>query len=398
MEFYDANFELPEAESFSEQNMTEFSMVSANANGNPDTDTTSDNETDSGELHSEFELNGLDNFESKLVSLLAFTSLPSNIISSDGLKTPPPCDKLNSAGSVAVPPSPSTTLPEEGSLTRSESPTEADSGEESCPSIVEPTCCDNSLSATSGAAAAAAAMFLNRISSGTSSKASIRTLPAVTCSGTTDVLAVPTTVGAAIDSATFASVVRTTGDVDAKPTIATVKTQAPRTASSARRDEAAADSSAVKVSGKIQVETTTAQLGNLPVKSITHGKLAEALAKAGFAGDIDFLYLPVDLKSRVAKGNAIINLRTETAYERFRKIFDKANARSVFAGISALSCSKVLTVTPAQLQGKEANVRKLQHSSLLMSLLGERPEWLPLLFNVDGESMPMPVEDDGPLP
>jgi len=105
----------------------------------------------------------------------------------------------------------------------------------------------------------------------------------------------------------------------------------------------------------------------------------EVLAKAGVMQDVDFLYVPMDLKGKLSTGCIFINFRTEEAGEKFKGTFHGSAARE-FGGKGALE------VVAAPIQGRQANVQKLQRSGVLMSMLADKPAWLPRLF--DGEGTP----------
>jgi len=129
---------------------------------------------------------------------------------------------------------------------------------------------------------------------------------------------------------------------------------------------------------------TTVMLKNVP-RSYTREILAKRIDEAGFQGIFDFLYMPADFgkggRACHATGHAVINFRTQEARERFEVAFHKVSGKKAFPGAGG---AKVCDVSLAPAQGKDANVQKLQKSGLLMSLLAERPEWLPLLFDAEG--------------
>lgn len=130
---------------------------------------------------------------------------------------------------------------------------------------------------------------------------------------------------------------------------------------------------------------TTAMLRNIPNK-YDRDRLVEQLHKQGFKHDIDFLYLPIDFKNKCNVGYVFLNFKSTAGCMRFAKKFDGANALQLLPGYNS---SKVCEVSPARVQGRDANVRRLQ-SSPLMSQLINRPDWLPILFEA-GEPQAFPV-------
>jgi len=135
--------------------------------------------------------------------------------------------------------------------------------------------------------------------------------------------------------------------------------------------------------------TTTVLLRNLPQRC-SCSKLVDRLEEMGFRGDVDFVYVPVNLKSKCHMGEAFLNFRSEEATGRFTHIFHKASTKTAFPGFNG---SKPTEVTIAPIQGLEANVRKLQRSGLLLSMLASQPEWLPRIFDKDGCSVLFPAKE-----
>jgi len=142
------------------------------------------------------------------------------------------------------------------------------------------------------------------------------------------------------------------------------------------------------VPSQANVAVTTVTLQNVP-KKYTRDMVAARLEDAGFGGEFDFLYVPVDLKNKCNAGSVIVNFRTEEACERFSKDFHKARVKDKFPGSSG---SKVCEVTASQVQGKDANAQKVWKSGLLMSLLADKPEWLPGLYDEEGKAVASPPE------
>jgi len=74
---------------------------------------------------------------------------------------------------------------------------------------------------------------------------------------------------------------------------------------------------------------------------------------AGFSNQYDFLYLPIDFKTKRNLGYGFVNFTSVEAAHRFFRTFD--NTR-----LERYVTRKVLKVSPAVTQGLEDNVAKLQ--------------------------------------
>ncbi|CAK0892484.1 unnamed protein product [Prorocentrum cordatum] len=120
---------------------------------------------------------------------------------------------------------------------------------------------------------------------------------------------------------------------------------------------------------------------NIPNK-YTRQMLIDQLDSAGFLGEIDYLYLPIDFANRCNVGYCFCNLRTAAARKRFVASFDGVAAQSCLPGFNSY---KVCQVTKARWQGRVENVRRLRSSPELMAKLVQHPEWLPLLMTESGE-------------
>ena len=94
---------------------------------------------------------------------------------------------------------------------------------------------------------------------------------------------------------------------------------------------------------------TTVMLRNIPNK-YTRQMLIEQLYRAGFRGDIDYLYLPTDFANRCNVGYCFLNFRTAAARSRFGGTFDGVAAQSCLPGFNSY---KVCQVTRAKWQGRE---------------------------------------------
>jgi len=145
--------------------------------------------------------------------------------------------------------------------------------------------------------------------------------------------------------------------------------------------------------GKEEAPTdyTTVMLRNIPNK-YTREMLVKQLS-IDFYRQFDFMYLPIDFKNKCNVGYGFINFCTEEACERFVRDFNGVDVRKCLPGLNS---KKVVEVTPARVQGRLENVRRLRNSPVMNQLL-DHPEWMPLLFNSSGEEEPFPTPEQ-PLP
>lgn len=134
---------------------------------------------------------------------------------------------------------------------------------------------------------------------------------------------------------------------------------------------------------------TTVMLRNIPNK-YTRQMLIDQLHRAGFVGDIDYLYLPTDFANRCNVGYCFVNFRTSSARARFCSVFDSVAAQSCLPGFNSY---KVCQVTRAKWQGREENVRRLRSGPELMAQLAAHPDWLPLLLDESGNKEPFLCEE-----
>jgi len=138
------------------------------------------------------------------------------------------------------------------------------------------------------------------------------------------------------------------------------------------------------------VNYTTVMLRNIPNK-YTRQMLIDQLHRAGFRGDIDYLYLPTDFANRCNVGYCFVNLRSSIARQRFTNTFDGIAAQTCLPGFNSY---KVCQVTKAKLQGRDENIRRLKSGPELMAQLAAHPEWLPLLLDEAGSQEPFPCDDN----
>eukprot|EP00450_Noctiluca_scintillans_P030789 CAMPEP_0194550358 /NCGR_PEP_ID=MMETSP0253-20130528/95671_1 /TAXON_ID=2966 /ORGANISM="Noctiluca scintillans" /LENGTH=741 /DNA_ID=CAMNT_0039397797 /DNA_START=90 /DNA_END=2315 /DNA_ORIENTATION=+ len=128
-------------------------------------------------------------------------------------------------------------------------------------------------------------------------------------------------------------------------------------------------------------QVTTGEVRNIP-KHIKRDDFVDKLRAFGLLDDVDFLYLPVDIGKKCTTGKAIVNFKTAEAYGCFEQVFGNKRVSDLFSGARG---STLCEVSAAQSQGKQSNVAKIQHNGLLMDILAEKPQWLPLIFNQSGE-------------
>lgn len=106
-------------------------------------------------------------------------------------------------------------------------------------------------------------------------------------------------------------------------------------------------------------------------------------------GLFDFVYLPIDFKNKCNVGYAFINFRSIDACMTFVNRFNGVEVRKCLPGLIS---RKVTEVTPARVQGFEENVQRLRNSPVMREL-ASKPEWMPLIFDGNGEQMPFPAPE-----
>ena len=118
---------------------------------------------------------------------------------------------------------------------------------------------------------------------------------------------------------------------------------------------------------------------NIPNR-VTREELADEIMARMPAGSFDFLYLPIDFKSRAGFGYAFINGTGEAVVDLFVEQVHK----------SRLACTtgtytKPIEVTVARVQGFTANINRLISSPVLFSA---DEGSLPLIFNGSQQTVP----------
>jgi len=155
-----------------------------------------------------------------------------------------------------------------------------------------------------------------------------------------------------------------------------------------RRERTATWSHPTAKTSPLPFGSTTAMLRNIPNKYTRDG-LVERLHEAGYRGELDFIYLPIDFKNKCGVGYAFLNFRTPEACARFGGEYHLCNSRDKLPGYNS---KKVCEVSAARFQGCDENVRRLQASSVMAELIAN-PEWLPKLLDENGEDVDFPLTD-----
>mmetsp|Transcript_46800 Transcript_46800/g.85672 ORF Transcript_46800/g.85672 Transcript_46800/m.85672 type:complete len:442 (-) Transcript_46800:139-1464(-) len=127
---------------------------------------------------------------------------------------------------------------------------------------------------------------------------------------------------------------------------------------------------------------TTVMLRNIPNR-YTRDMLVNRLNEK-FEYEYDFVYLPIDFNSKCNVGYAFINFRSPQACQLFTQEFHNVRTKHCLPGFSS---QKICEVSPARVQGRDANMENLRDEKFIEKLV-ERPEWQPLFFNDDGIQVP----------
>jgi hypothetical protein len=126
---------------------------------------------------------------------------------------------------------------------------------------------------------------------------------------------------------------------------------------------------------------TTVMLRNMP-NNYSRTMLVELLDAEGFAGQYDFLYLPMDFQSRASLGYAFINFTSSDTAEAFWRVFD---GYSNWA-IPSRKMSGVSWSGPHQ--GLEAHIERYRNSPVMAESTPD--EYKPILFD-RGVRIPFPA-------
>jgi len=129
----------------------------------------------------------------------------------------------------------------------------------------------------------------------------------------------------------------------------------------------------------------TVMMRNIPNK-YTQKMLIDEVNEVGFNGTWDFLYLPIDRESGANKGYAFINfLRPDYAYA-FKRAFNGKQ-------MALFKSNKIVNVTPAAIQGFEAN---FEHFSRTRVNFGD-PDARPLFLRKVQKVQKLPQRASGQL-
>jgi hypothetical protein len=118
---------------------------------------------------------------------------------------------------------------------------------------------------------------------------------------------------------------------------------------------------------------------NLPL-DVSQFALLKMLDKTGFAGKYDFVYLPFSFTKKTNIGYAFINLVSPSIALSFREAW---NCTSHFHDELPGDQSKgMVTVTVAQVQGKEGNVQRLLNECRCSKITN--PKFQPVVYDQAG--------------
>eukprot|EP00397_Hematodinium_sp_SG-2012_P037745 GEMP01040955.1.p1 GENE.GEMP01040955.1~~GEMP01040955.1.p1 ORF type:complete len:413 (+),score=101.21 GEMP01040955.1:259-1497(+) len=123
---------------------------------------------------------------------------------------------------------------------------------------------------------------------------------------------------------------------------------------------------------------TTLMLRGLPNK-YTREMVLEEIAKRGLMKDINFFYLPIDLRQKCNVGYCFLNVVSEAAAERFRTAFEGTKMEQV-------KSTKKCAVSEGKVQGLAANIEAYRNSAVMSMSV----EFHPLIF-INGEPEPFPA-------
>jgi len=143
-----------------------------------------------------------------------------------------------------------------------------------------------------------------------------------------------------------------------------------------------------EVSSAAATAPTTVMLRNIP-NQYSREKLCKRLDSQGFAGQYDFLYLPIDRNSERNMGYAFINFRTQQACTEFARCFSGKLASECLPGYKS---NKVCEVRVAQVQGQQANLEKMTSPNFFQHL-ADHEEWQPIFFDENGDQMPLAARE-----
>jgi hypothetical protein len=124
---------------------------------------------------------------------------------------------------------------------------------------------------------------------------------------------------------------------------------------------------------------TTVMVRNIPTRYTSLG-LVEVLKEHGFDKTFDFLYLPMDFRTRKNVGYAFVNFLDPDNVDRFISQFQGLQ-------LKASTSQKTLEIVPSRRQGFMDNISVFGASELLVSST-HQPFFKPLVM-VQGELVPL---------
>lgn len=126
---------------------------------------------------------------------------------------------------------------------------------------------------------------------------------------------------------------------------------------------------------------TTVMLRNMP-NNYSRKMLVELMDSEGFAGQYDFVYLPIDFETRACLGYAFINMIDPSSAMRFWRVFDGFCRWSIPSRkVSGVSWS-------GPHQGLEAHVERYRNSSIMSDATPD--DYKPAIFRC-GVMVPFPA-------
>lgn len=126
---------------------------------------------------------------------------------------------------------------------------------------------------------------------------------------------------------------------------------------------------------------TTVMLRNMP-NNYSRKMLIELMDSEGFAGQFDFVYLPIDFETKACLGYAFINMIDSASAMRFWQVFDGFCRWAIPSRkVSGVSWS-------GPHQGLEAHVERYRNSSIMSDSTPD--EYKPAIFR-NGVRIPFPV-------
>jgi len=154
-----------------------------------------------------------------------------------------------------------------------------------------------------------------------------------------------------------------------RPVSISKKGERPATPDPRRIGHGSVDTSTDEGSGEVSVShsacsddvdgRSTVMMRNVP-RNLSRERLLRILHEAGFLGEIDFLYLPVDFKSGLVVGYAFVNLTSPSAATRFKQRLNRFRQWSVR---TSLVCNT--SWARDEQQGLAANVERYRNSSVM---------------------------------